>query len=157
VPDLIDVAPLAAHPENLSKLATWLENAWPAWYGPGGSGIAIDDLRARCRRNGLPYALVALCDGELCGTAALTPVSVPSHAHRGPWLSGLLVASEFRRRGIAERLIEGIEVVARQQGYKQIYAAAGNGPVTPRTSLRRRGWSVFDGAGSGLTVYSKAL
>lgn len=157
MPDLIDIAPLAAHPENLSKLATWLEDAWPAWYGPGGSGIASDDLNARCRRNGLPYALVALCDGELCGTAALTPVSVPSHAHLCPWLSGLLVASEFRRRGIAERLIEGIEVVAGQHGYKQVYAATGNGHVTPRTALRKRGWSFLDSAGSELTVYSKAL
>jgi len=157
VPELIDIAPLAAHPESLSKLATWFENAWPAWYGPGGQGSATEDLHARCRRAGLPYALVALCDGELCGTAALTPVSVPSHAHLGPWLSGLLVASEFRRRGIAERLIEGIEAAARQQGHATVYAATGGGPVSPRTALCRRGWFVFDGAGSGLTVYMKML
>lgn len=71
MPDRIEIAPLAAHPEWILTLAGWFEDSWPSWYGPGGPGNAVHDLEARCRHSGLPFALVAHCGGELGGIAAL--------------------------------------------------------------------------------------
>jgi len=157
VPDRIEIAPPAAHPECILTLARWFEDAWPAWYGPGGPGNAVHDLEARCRHSGLPFALVAHCGGELGGTAALTPTSIASHAQLGPWLSGLLVAVEFRRRGIAGHLVAGIEEAARELGHGAIFTAIGSGPETPRTALLQRHWTATESTGNGLTIYVKPL
>lgn len=137
---------LADHPEAIPVLREWFVREWPAYYGPGGPGNAEQDLRTSSGRDALPIALVALLEGEVCGTAALKTHSVTTHAHLTPWLAALLVIPRFRRRGIGERLIGAIESLARERGCRRLYVGTRAGPGTPESALRRRGWELLETA-----------
>jgi GNAT superfamily N-acetyltransferase len=55
-----------------------------------------------------------------------------------------LVGAGFRRRGIGEQLIAGIEETARRLGFSCIYVGTGEGSGTPETALRKRGWEFVE-------------
>lgn len=135
---------LADHLEAVPVLKEWFEKDWAPYYGPDGPGDAEKDLMDSCNHAKLPIALVAFEDGEVCGTAALKWESVMTHAQLSPWLAALLVGDSFRRQGIAERLIEAVEEMARRLGFACIYVGTGEGSGTPETSLRKRGWEYID-------------
>lgn len=151
---------LADHPEAIPFLTEWFEREWAAYYGPEGPGDAESDLRQACNRIELPVALVAILDGKVCGTAALKCASVTTHSHLSPWLAALLVVPEFRRRGIAERLIEAIEEKAKELGFHLIYVGTGEGSGTPESALRKRGWQFVERCAyfvSEVTIFRKTL
>ena len=121
---------------------------------------ANKDLQDSCNRDELPVALVAISDGEVCGTAALKAESVSTHKHLTPWLAALLVAPGFRRRGVGERLIAAIEEKAKQLGFHCIYVGTGEGSGTPESSLRKRGWEFVEKSPyfvSEVSIFQKAL
>ena len=129
-------------------------------FGPDGSGDATTDLRESCNRKELPIAVVAILGGEVVGTAALKTESVSTHKHLTPWLAALLVRPEFRRRGIAERLIAAIEKKAQELGFHSIYVGTGEGSGTPESALRKRGWEFVEKGPyfvSEVSIFQKAL
>lgn len=142
--DALQIDLLADHPEAIPMLKEWFEQEWAPYYGPDGPGDAHNDLKGSCNRDELPIALVAILDGEVCGTAALKAESVSTHKHLTPWLAALLVAPGFRRRGVGEQLIAAIEKKASQLGFKRIYVGTGEGSGTPESSLRNRGWEFVE-------------
>lgn len=66
-------------------------------------------------------ALIASCDGAPVGTCLLAPKELEPCHPLSPWLAGLYVVPEFRRRGIGRILVRATEEQARQRGYSQIY------------------------------------
>lgn len=151
---------LADHPEALPLLKEWFEREWVPYYGPDGPGDATADLRESCNRDELPKAVVALFGGEVVGTAALKTESVSTYMHLTPWLAALLVSTEFRRRGIAERLIAAIEEKAHELGFHHLYVETGEGSGTPETALRKRGWEFVERRPyfvSEVSIFEKAL
>lgn len=142
--DTVRVELLADHPEALPILKEWFEQEWAPYYGPDGPGDASKDLRDSCNRDALPIAMVAISGDKVCGTAALKAQSVSTHKHLTPWLAALLVGPEFRRRGIAERLIAAVEEKAQQFGFHCIYVGTGEGSGTPENALRKRGWEFVE-------------
>lgn len=151
---------LADHPQAIPILREWFEREWAPYYGPDGPGDANKDLQDSCNRDRLPVTLVALSNGEICGTTALKTESISTHKHLTPWLAALLVRTEFRRRGIAERLIAAIEEKARQLGFHHIYVGIGEGSGTPESALRKRGWEFVEKGPyfiSEVSIFQKAL
>lgn len=151
---------LADHPEAIPMLREWFEQEWAPYYGLDGPGDAHKDLKDSCNRDKLPIALVAIHDGEVCGTATLKAESVSTHKHLTPWLAALLVAPEFRRRGVGEQLIAAIEKEASQLGFKRIYVGTGEGSGTPESLLRNRGWEFVEKGPyfvSEVSIFQKAL
>ena len=151
---------LADHPEAIPILKKWFEREWAQYYGPDGPGNTNKDLQDSCSRDELPIALVAISNGEVCGTAALKAESVSTHKHLTPWLAALFVAPEFRRRGIGEQLIAEIENKAEQLGFKYIYVGIGEGSGTPESSLRNRGWEFVEKGPyfvSEVSIFQKAF
>jgi predicted N-acetyltransferase YhbS len=156
----VHVELLADHPQAIPILVEWFEREWAPYYGPGGPGDAHKDLLDACRRDELPVALVAISDGQICGTAALKAESVSTHKHLTPWLAALLVAPRFRRRGIGERLIAAIEEKAKQLGFHGLYVGTGEGSGTPESSIRKRGWAFVEKKPyfvSEVSIFQKAL
>ncbi len=147
---------LADCPEVLSQLEKWFLQEWAPYYGPDGPGDAADDLRSSCNRRALPITLVALKGDELCATGALKAESVETHKHLGPWVAALLVTPKYRRQGIRGQLVDVLEDLARELGFKQLYYGA---DVADRY-LDRNGWeplervSYLTGEGS---IYRKTL
>ena len=151
---------LADHPQAIPILKEWFEREWAPYYGLDGPGDANKDLQDSCNRDELPVALVAISDGEVCGTAALKAESVSTHKHLTPWLAALLVAPGFRRRGVGERLIAAIEEKAKQLGFHCIYVGTGEGSGTPESSLPKRGWEFVEKSPyfvSEVSIFQKAL
>lgn len=158
--DEIEIELLADCPQTIDALRAWFETVWAPYYGHAGPGDAEADLRAACRRQGLPIALVARTGGRLCGTAALKEESLQTHRHLGPWLAALMVLPAYRRRGVGERLIAAVEALAVRSGFDRIYAGAGLGPGTPESALRRRGWTFIEKgpyARTEIAIFRKTL
>lgn len=151
---------LADHPEAFPILERWFRQERGPYFGADGSADAWADLRGACNPDAPPVAPVALCNGQLCGTAALRARSISTHDHLSSWLGALSVGLAFRRRGVAQRLIAGIEELARELGYARICAGTGQRPGTAETSLRRRGWTCIEKGTclvSDVAIYEKAL
>ncbi len=117
----VRIAFLADHPEVLSPLAAALERASSHWYGVHADAVA--DLRARSRRTGLPFGLVALDDDAPVGTIGIVPQSTASHAYLSPWIVGLWVEPRHRNRGIGAKLLKEACEQAHHMGFTQLYAS----------------------------------
>lgn len=154
----VGIEPLSAHPEALPVLRRWFEQEWPDYYGPGGVGDAAQDLLAFARADGsLPFSLVALRDGAVCGIAALKAESIASHGHLTPWAAaGLVPPTGQRRGGIGVLLQQGLEEEARRRGHAFLYC----GTSTSESLLQRQGWELLERVmhvGQPLGVYRKAV
>ncbi len=147
---------LADAPEVLPQLEAWFLQEWAPYYGSDGPGDAVEDLRSSCNRRALPITLIAFRGDELCATGALKAESVETHKHLGPWVAALLVTPKYRRQGIRGQLVDALEHLAKELGFKQLYYGA---DVTDRY-LEGNGWeplervSYLTGEGS---IYRKTL
>jgi GNAT superfamily N-acetyltransferase len=66
-------------------------------------------------------ALMARCDGAPAGTCLLAQKELEPCHPVSPWLAGLYVTPEYRRRGVGRMLVRAIEDQARQRGNTQLY------------------------------------
>ncbi|MGH7255910.1 MAG: GNAT family N-acetyltransferase [Nitrospirales bacterium] len=126
--------------DAIPLLANWFVREWPEHYGRWGIKPAVDDLTACCHRDRLPLGLVAIQDGEICGTVALKPESVPAHKHLGPWVAALLVSPDHRGQGIGAGLLEAAVEQARELGVRKLYSATRHN----ERLFTRAGWTVLD-------------
>ena len=131
----VTVEPLELHPEVLPLLVAWYEAEWPEWYCSG-RGNATQDLREFSNQTSLPVGVVALCDGVVCGAAALKAESIPSYKYLSPWAAAGLVDPALRGRGIGFQLLLALEEQAKALGFKRIYC----GSSSADTLLRRADW-----------------
>ncbi len=158
--DRLIIELLADHPEALPTLKKLFESEWEPYYGAEGPGDAETDIKNSANRTELPIAVVAIVDGNICGTAALKMESVTTYPDYFPWLAGLLVAPICRRRGIGEKLIIEIEKLAKQLGYREIYVGTGEKSGMSEITLDKRNWKFVDKSDyfvSEASVYKKSL
>ena len=158
--DKLRIELLADHPEALPILKELFESEWELYYGVAGPGNAESEIKESASRTGLPITLVAILDGNICGTAALKMESVTTYPDYFPWLAGLLVAPAYRRQGIGEQLIVAIELLAKKLGYKEIYVGADEKSGMSEITLDKRNWKFVDKSDyfvSEVTIYKKKL
>ncbi len=158
--DKLRIELLADHPEALPILKELFESEWELYYGVAGPGNAESEIKESASRTGLPITLVAILDGNICGTAALKMESVTTYPDYFPWLAGLLVVPAYRRQGIGEQLIVAIELLAKKLGYKEIYVGAGEKSGMSEITLDKRNWKFVDKSDyfvSEVTIYKKKL
>lgn len=99
---------LSDRPEFLFKLAQWHYQEWSA-LRPGDSVEArIVRLQGWCGRGGIPLTVIALSDDELLGSASLIKHDMDDRLDLTPWLAGVLVAPEHRRKGIGAALVRRV-------------------------------------------------
>ena len=85
-------------------------------------------------------ALVAKVDGEPIGTCLLVGSEIEPNHDVSPWLAGLFVVPERRRKGAGTILVRAIEDQARQRGFSRLYLY-----TTDAVGFYARlGWSVLD-------------
>lgn len=127
------IEPLADHTDLLPVLAGWYGSQWEPYYGQSGPGDAKKDLDSRCNRDKLPIGLVAIENDQLCGTVAL---DFDTATNLTPSVVGLLVASDFRRQGVASALLNSAEDLALQFAYDKLYIST----TMLDDFLMRQGW-----------------
>ena len=113
---------LADHPEYIPALAAWFYEQWGWFLPPESSAQTIaTKFRTHLNRDALPIALIALDGDELLGSASLRIHDMDILTELSPWLGGVYVARNHRRKGIGRRLVHAVEQKALELGYRSIY------------------------------------
>lgn len=127
-------------PDLVPIVARW---QWEEFWRPRGE--ALEDTLAAVRTTltpaDLPRTYILLEDGRPVGTASLAAEDLEERPDLTPWLAGVVVDPAARGRGLAARLVAGVEAEARARGVatlwlytrsaERIYARAGWRKVEP--------------------------
>ena len=135
----VRISYLIHHPEYIPQLAQWLFEQWGPVLGEKNLEVRIKKLKAHMNRDELPIAWVAYANGQLLGTAALRVHDLEEREDLTPWLGGVFVGSEFRRRGIGAALSATVEEAARSRGIQTLYLFT----LDKRAWYSRLGWTVL--------------
>ena len=135
----VRISYLIEHPEYIPQLAQWLFEQWGPVLGEKNLEVRIKKLQAHMNRDELPIAWVAHANGELLGTAALRVHDLEGREDLTPWLGGVFVGSEFRRRGIGAALCATVEDAARSRGIQTLYLFT----LDKQTWYARLGWTML--------------
>jgi len=99
---------LADHPEFLSILAEWQHAEW-GHLRPGDTLEArTNRLRGEGERGRVPLTVVAHENGKVLGSASLIPHDMDTRLELSPWLAGVFVGTDHRRKGIGAQLVRRI-------------------------------------------------
>ncbi len=91
-------------------------------------------------RNKLPIAWVAHENGQPLGTAALRVHDLEGRQDLTPWLGGVFVGSQFRRRGIGGALCSTVEDAAQSRGIQTLYLFT----LDKQAWYSRLGWTLLE-------------
>jgi predicted N-acetyltransferase YhbS len=89
-----------------------------------GSERTVDDDAEELLKlgeDGFQISLVAELNGELAGTVLLVRQELDLSSANSPWLAGLVVRPQFRRRGLGSNLVRALETHAGNVGCDRIY------------------------------------
>ena len=134
----VRISYLVDYPEYIPQLAQWLFEEWGAILGEKTLETRIKKLNAHMNRDQLPVAWVAHANGQLLGTAALRVNDLEGREDLTPWLGGVFVGAQFRRRGIGEALCATVENAARSRGIQTLYLFT----LDKQAWYSRQGWRV---------------
>lgn len=130
---------LVEHPRYIPELAQWLFDEWSASLGEKTLETRIVKLNAHMNRDQLPIAWIAHANGILLGTAALRVHDLEQRKDLTPWLGGVYVGKQFRRRGIGQALCANVEEAARSRGVQTLYLFT----LDKQAWYLRHGWTEF--------------
>jgi N-acetylglutamate synthase-like GNAT family acetyltransferase len=131
---------LIEHPEYIQQLAQWLFEEWDSILGEKIPEARIKKLKAHMNRDELPIAWVAHANEQPLGTAALRVHDLEGRQDLTPWLGGVFVGSQFRRRGIGAALCATVEEAARARGIQTLYLFT----LDKQTWYSRLGWTLLE-------------
>ena len=123
---------------ELAICARWRANTFSLLKASFEQELRSLELFASDQSHGL--ALVAKADGEPIGTCLLVESEIEPNHDLSPWLAGLFVVPEHRRKGAGAVLVRAIEDQARQRGFLRLHLY-----TTEAVGFYARlGWSVLD-------------
>jgi GNAT superfamily N-acetyltransferase len=135
----VQISYLIDHPGYIPQLAQWLFEQWGPILGEKTPEARIKKLQAHMNRDELPIAWVAHANGQLLGTAALRVHDLEGREDLTPWLGGVFVGSQFRRRGIGAALCAAVEDAAWSRGIQILYLFT----LDKQAWYSRLGWTVL--------------
>jgi len=104
----MNIENLADYPGALPILAEWQHREW----GHLRAGDTVEKRRARLEgysnRERIPLTVVALDGSEVLGSASLVSHDMETRMELTPWLAGVFVGEQYRRRGIGAQLVRRI-------------------------------------------------
>jgi GNAT superfamily N-acetyltransferase len=133
---------------ELAICARWRANAFSVLQASFEQELRSMELFASDQSRGV--ALVAKADGEPAGTCLLVESEIEPNHDVSPWLAGLFVDPEHRRKGAGAALVRAIEDQARQREFSRLYLytsdAVGFYKSLGWQVLDRTNWKGFDTA-----------
>jgi len=100
----------------------------------------IGRLRSYCGKNSLPTVIVGLLGSELCGSAMLVANDMDTRPDLSPWLAGVYVKDQYRRRSIGSALVARIAKEATALGIPRLYLCTDSSEAL----YARLGWSAIE-------------
>jgi GNAT superfamily N-acetyltransferase len=139
------VESLADHPELLEQVGLL---RWKEWaYGAQDPAPFIEVTAMEAGRSGqLPMTLVAIdVAGGAVGAAGLDraddELSAAERAGRTPWIVGMVVRAENRRRGVGRQLLDSLQDAAASLGHPRTWVATGDEAAG---FYQRCGWAAVE-------------
>jgi GNAT superfamily N-acetyltransferase len=133
----LEIDYLIDHPKLIRLVARWKYRQWShlyprslislpfPWIIPGDW---VNGLRSWLGKGTIPTTWIAFCAAKPAGVVSLADRDDSMYArenetrkHLSPWLAGLYVDPEFRRRGVAKALIECVVGGARSLQVPRLY------------------------------------
>jgi GNAT superfamily N-acetyltransferase len=133
---------LSNWPDRIPELAGYAYDEWRALFESKGQNYedALSSYRERAKIDSLPLALVALHDGNVIGTASIKINDLDIRPEITPWLGGVFVVPQWRRRGIATHLIRRAIEEAHRLHLSELYLWT----PSARSLYERLGWSELE-------------
>jgi len=131
---------LADRPEFIPVLAQWHYQEW-SYLRPGESMEArTTRLRNACGHKEIPTVVIAFAGETLLGSAMLIAHDMETRMNLSPWLAGVFVSPEQRRRGIGSALVQRVIEEAIELSVERLYL------YTPSAEqfYARRGWLLVE-------------
>ncbi|MDR6431823.1 GNAT family N-acetyltransferase [Brucella pseudogrignonensis] len=151
---MIEIITLEQRKDLAAICAKWNHVEWGQAAGATEEQI-VDALNELIHATDGQAVRAALWNGELAGFVLLIHNDLESHPHLKPWVASLLVAPEFRGRGVAKALMTAIETAAHELGYSEAYL------YTDKPDLYRKiAWSDFEelsGDDEGMLILNKKI
>jgi GNAT superfamily N-acetyltransferase len=147
---------LADHLDLVPELARLHFGEWGHLRPEQTLGERTARLRDNCGRGGIPTVFVGLIGSKLCGSALLVEHDMDTRPELTPWLAGVYVLPEYRRRGCASILVERVTAEAEALGVPEVYLYT---PDACRV-YSRLGWSEREQCrylGQNVVLMSKRL
>jgi GNAT superfamily N-acetyltransferase len=123
---------------ELAICARWRANAFSVLQASFEHELRSLELFASDQSHGV--ALVAKTDGRPIGTCLLAESEIEPNHDVSPWLAGLFVIPEHRRKGAGAALVRAIEDQARQREFSRLYLYT----TTAVGFYKKLGWEVLD-------------
>lgn len=115
------IGPLGDRPELIAELAQHHFREWgPLRPGETPLERAVQ-IQAICGRSGVPSAFVATEGALLLGSAFLIAHDLESRKDLTPWVAGVFVVPEARRRGVGSALMTHVAEQAKNSGIAALY------------------------------------
>jgi predicted N-acetyltransferase YhbS len=147
---LLAIEQLAAHPDLLPVVATWVYQEW--WTSVDGASVSTltNLLQDHLVPDRMPLTLVASLDTLPVGTATLLvhDVGTAQWPELSPWLAAVYVVPEHRHRGIGAALVNAITTKAAALGVEALYLQT----VGSESFYARLGWEVLYRAGEKIVM-----
>jgi GNAT superfamily N-acetyltransferase len=100
----------------------------------------IEILHGNCGYRQIPTILVATCGDEILGSVALVAHSLDTRTDLSPWMDGVYVRPDYRKQGIASRLIRRMEEEAEAMRIRRLYLSTANAEAF----YARLGWQFME-------------
>ena len=153
------IVALAERPDLVPTVGRWHWDLWGA-EDPAGS---LESWTARVGRwanhDAVPMIFIALAGSTAVGSVSLVAHDLPERPDLWdlwPWLSGLYVVPECRRRGVGRALVARVEAQARSMGVVRLYLHT----AQARGLYEQLGWHPIRddmAAGASVTIMVKRV
>src|SRR5437899_22311 len=117
----MQISYLSEHPEFIPVLASALLEHYRDVLPKETLETRAGKLRTHLNRDSLPIAWVAHSEAGVAGTAALRVHDLEGREDLTPWLGGVYVLPEYRRRGIGTALCDTVEQKVTALGARTVY------------------------------------
>ncbi len=136
----VEIVRLKPNSPELQICAQWRYDAFLKSYGYSLLESGAQLTRLATQPDEYETALIALVDGRLAGICLLVLQEFEALHDVSPWLASLYVAPEFRKRGVARKLVGAIEDQAREHGVARLHLYTGDA----ENFYLKCGWSLAE-------------
>lgn len=138
MPSQLEIKLLADCPQQIPQLAElWFKELGQEWIPGANIERAIQTYETHINTQALPLTFVATHQDEVIAMVSLRE-NDGIRKDLGPWLGGLIVHPQYRRKKIGETLIHITKQCAKAMDYSKLYLFALD-PTLP-TWYHRLGW-----------------